>query len=63
MAAVSGALYPGHDGLVGHSLAVRGQAQQAHEVDETSGEVQLAAKLAGRIVIGERVVVVVESLT
>lgn len=48
---------------MGHSLAVFGQAQEAHEVDETSGKVQLAAKLAGSIVIGERVVVVVKSLT
>lgn len=48
---------------MGHSLAVLGQAQEAHGVDETRGKVQLAAKLAGCIVKGERVVVVVESLT
>lgn len=63
MASVSGALYSGHDHLVGHPLAVLGQAHETHEVDETSGKVQLAAKLAGCIVIGERVVVVVKSLT
>ena len=63
MASVAGALYSGEDRLVGHSLAVLGQAQEAHEVDETRGNVQLAAKLAGCIVKGERVVVVVESLT
>ena len=48
---------------MGHSLAILGQAQEAHEVDETSGKVQLAAKLAGCIVIGKRVVVVMKSLT
>lgn len=63
VASISGALYSGRDHLVGHSLAVLGQAQETHEVDETSGKVQLAAKLAGCIVIGERVVVVVKSLT
>ncbi len=62
VASVAGALYPGHDRLVWHSLAVLRQAQVAHEVDETRGKVQLAAKLAGCIVIGERVVVIVESL-
>lgn len=61
VAPVSGALYPSQHQPVGRSLAVRGEAQEAHEVDETSGKVQLAAKLAGCIVIGERVVVVVES--
>lgn len=44
-------------------LAVLGQAQAAHEVDEAGGEVQLAAKLAGGVVVGEGVVVVVESFT
>lgn len=63
VASVSGALYPGQDHLVGHSLAVFGQAQVAHQVDEASGKVHLAAKLAGSIVIGERVVIIVESLT
>lgn len=58
---ISSALHPGQDQLVGRSLAVLGQAEEAHKVDETSGKVQLAAKLAGCIVIGERVVVVVKS--
>lgn len=53
VASVSSALHSGQDQLVGHSLAVLGQADQAHKVDETSGKVQLAAKLAGCIVIGE----------
>lgn len=63
VASVSRALYSGQDDLAGHAFAVLGEAQEAHEVDETSGKVQLAAKLAGCIVIGEGVVVVVESLT
>lgn len=63
MASVSCALYSGLDRLAGHSLAILGQAQEAHEVDETSGKVQLAAKLAGCIVIWERVVIVVKSFT
>lgn len=61
VAPVSGALRPGQDGLAGHPLAVRRQAQVAHEVDETRGQVQLAAKLAGCVVVRERMVVVVES--
>lgn len=63
VASISSALYSGHDQLVGHSLAVLRQAEVTHEVDETSGKVQLATKLAGCIVIGERVVIIVESLT
>lgn len=63
VASVSGALYSAHDDLTGHFLAVRCQAQKAHEVNETSSNVQLAAKLAGCIVIGEAVVIIVESLT
>lgn len=63
MASISSALYSGHDQLVGHSLAVLCEAQAAHEVDETSGRVQLATQLAGCIVIWERVVIVVESFT
>lgn len=63
VAPVSGALYSGHDHLVGHPLAVLRQAQVAHEVDEAGGEVQLAAELAGGVVVREGVVIVVESFT
>lgn len=63
VAPVSGALYSGHDRLVGHPLAVLRHAQVAHEVDEAGGEVQLAAELAGGVVVREGVVVVVESFT
>lgn len=63
MASVSSALYPRQDNLAGHLLAVLGQAQEAHEVDEAGGEVQLAAVLAGGVVVRESVVVVVKSLT
>lgn len=51
VAPVSGALCPGQDHLAGHPLAVCRQAKVAHEVDETRGQVQLAAKLTGCIVI------------
>lgn len=61
VAPVSGALHPGHDRLAGHPLAVRRQAKVAHEVDEARGQVQLAAKLTGCIVIRKWMVVVVES--
>lgn len=63
MASVTGALYPRHHHLSGHSLAVLSQTQDAHDVDETGGEVKLAAELAGRVVEGKRVVVIVKSLT
>lgn len=61
MAPVARTLSPGQHHIRGDSLAVLGQGQEAHEVDKTSGKVQLAAKLAGCVVIGERVVVVVKS--
>lgn len=60
VAPVSSALCPGQDDLAGHPLAVRRQAQVAHDVDEARGQVQLAAELAGRVVVRKRVVVVVE---
>lgn len=63
VASISSALYPGQDHLTGDSLAVLGQAQEAHRVDETSGNVQLPAKLAGCIVIGECVMIVVKAFT
>lgn len=63
MASIASALYSAQDHLTGDFLAVPGQAQEAHEVDETSGNVQLPAKLAGCIVKGERVMIVVKSFT
>lgn len=62
VAPVSCALCTGQDRFAGHPFAVCRQAQVAHEVDETSGQVQLAAKLTGCIVIRKRMVVIVESL-
>lgn len=62
MAPITGALYPAVDQLTGHSLWVGRQAQEAHQVDETGGEVHFAAELAGRIVVGKCVVVIVEPL-
>lgn len=53
------------DATVDHLLRrlpeVRGQAQEAHEVDEGRGEIELDAELAGGVVEGERVMVVVEA--
>lgn len=63
VAPVARALYPRLHCLARDPLAVLGQAQAAHEVDEAGGKVQLAAKLAGGVVVGEGVVVVVESFT
>lgn len=60
---ISSALHSGHDHFMGHSLAVLGQAQETHQVDETSGKVQLAAKLTGCIVIRECVVVIMISFS
>lgn len=61
VAPVPGALGPGQDHLAGHPLAVRRQANVAHEVDETRGQVQPAAELTGCVVVREGMVVVVES--
>ena len=62
-ARVARALYPGLHYVPGGPLPVRRQAQEAHEVDEAGGEIQLHAVLARGVVVWERVVVVVESLT
>lgn len=63
MAAVTGSLGAGRDEVAGHPLAVLGQAQEAHEVYEGGGDVQLHAELTGGVVEGKGVVVVVEALT
>lgn len=63
VASISSALYPSQNHLMGDSLAVLGQAKEAHKVDETSGNVQLPAELAGCIIIGERVMIVVKPFT
>lgn len=63
VAAVSGTLHASQDHIAGHPLAVLGQTQEAHQVDETCGEVELAAKLAGGVVVGKGVVIVVKPLT
>lgn len=47
--------------LLWYALTVRGQTQEAHEVYEGSGEIEPAAELAGGVVEGECVVVVVEA--
>lgn len=63
VAAVAGPLHAAEDGVLGHPLAVPGQTQEAHEVYEGSGEVQLAAKLTGGVVKGECVMVVMEAFS
>ena len=59
MAAVARSLHAGKDHFFGNLLAIRGQTQEAHEVNEGSGEIELVAKLTAGIVKGECVVVVV----
>ena len=44
-ASVPSALSPGQHYFRGHSLAVLCQAEETHQVDETGGQVQFAAKL------------------
>lgn len=63
VAAVSGALDSSEDRLSGHALGVAGQAQETHEVDEAGGQIELPAVLAGGVVEGERVVVIMEAFT
>lgn len=63
VAAVARPLHAGEDGILRHPLAVSGQTQEAHEVYEGSGEVQLAAKLTGGVVEGECVMVVVKAFS
>lgn len=63
VASISSTLYPSQDRLMWNFLAVLGQAQAAHKVDETSGNIQLPAELAGCIVIGESVMIVVKAFT
>lgn len=61
VAAVAAALHARTDHLLRHLLAVFGQTQEAHEVYEGGGEVELGAELAGGVVEGKRVMVVVEA--
>lgn len=61
VAAVARSLHAGGDRFFHHPPAVFGQAQEAHQVYEGGGEIELAAKLAGGVVEGERVVVVVKA--
>lgn len=63
MTAVSGALNPCHHHLFRHTLALTRQTQKKHEVNEAGGQVDLAAVLAGGVVVWKRVVVIMEALT
>lgn len=61
MAAVSGALSSSEHDLSGHALGLSGQTQETHQVNETGGQIDFAAELAGGVVKGKRVVVVMEA--
>lgn len=63
MAAVSGALSSSERSLFGHTLGISGQTKITHGVKETGGQVEFAAELAGGVVEGKRVVVVMEAFT
>ncbi len=63
MAAVSGALSSSEHSLFGHTLGISGQTKITHGVKETGGQVEFAAELAGGVVEGKRVVVVMEAFT
>jgi hypothetical protein len=62
IASISSSFNPGQDGSLRHCLPVISQTNGSHAVDEECGEVEAPAVLTGRVVIGEGVVVVVESL-
>lgn len=60
---ITGSHAPLHDHLARHSSAVISLSDEAHEVDEGATRVEvLGAELRGRVVHGECVVVVVETL-
>ncbi len=61
VAAVSGALSSSEYGLFGHTLGISGQTKITHEVNETGGQIEFVAELAGGVVEGKRVVVVMEA--
>lgn len=61
VAAVACSLYASSNRFLQHPLAVLGQTQEAHGVYKGGGEIELAAELAGGVVEGECVMVVVEA--
>lgn len=63
VAGITRSLNTGRNNFLGNPLGVRGQADEAHEVYEGGGEVELAAKLTGGVVEGECVMVVVEAFS
>lgn len=60
---ISSPHFPSQDHLLGDLLAIAGQPQEAHEVNEGCGWVEAPAKLTGGVIIGEGVVVVVEAFS
>jgi len=63
VAAITGALSTGYDGLVSYPLAFLRQAKEAHKIDKSFGQVQPTAKLTCSIIMGECVMIVVKSFT
>lgn len=61
VAPIASPSFPSQDGLLGDLLAIAGQPQEAHEIDEGRGEVVVPAELAGGVIVGEGVVVIVEA--
>lgn len=60
---VTRSLHASNDCYFGNCLWVFGQTQSTHEVYKGSGEVEPAAKLTCSIVVGERMVVVMEAFS
>lgn len=63
VAAITRSLYTSSYRFLLNPLAVLGQAQKAHGIDEGGGEVELTAKFTGGIVEGECVMVVMEAFS
>lgn len=63
MAAVSGALSSSEGSFSGHTLGLSGQTQETHQVNEAGGQVEFAAELAGGVVEGKGVVIVMKAFT
>ncbi len=63
VAAITGALSAGYDGLTSYPPAILGQSKEAHEIYKRLGQIQLTAKLTCSVIMGECVMIVVKSFT
>lgn len=63
VATITSPTYPGPERFFRYALTIAGQAKFTHEIDETCCDVPTPAILTGCIIIGERMVVVVETFT